>query len=500
MGGDNLRDLKVIRKLIENTESQYKAFADTAQQGFDYYSNKDDIKRKGAAAIDEINGYLAKKGANPLRSADNRVGLNKHKIVVDQKTGYLFTVPPTFDLPSDGSADKDEGLLQQVKDAIGTQWPKVIKQLGIDASNTGKAWLAYWYDEAGKFDYWFINPLTIRPIYDRSTVKKRLKYLVRVYDYLTDTGDPVTRYEVWDDQEVAYMVRPAVTAQCSKPEINFELLSDGNYNIQSHDYGRIPFIEFQNNAHAVGDLPMYKDIIDALDKLVSGFCNDVDDLQEIIYVIKSYNGERSQVDYDAEGNEIKKEIDPMQLLKAKKWISVDENGGLETVRGEIPYEARSKLREILNEEFWPAAMSVNPNPEKIGNQSGDYMEHLFNLLELKAGLMETEFRDSIDEFLQAVLHYLGVDESAQFTQTWKRTKPQNAETISGILASTPAEVMSDETKTKLHPLIDDWQGERKKVDAEQKQKEQNTLDLLAQQEKKQAEEQQPKANDGGGDA
>ena len=126
------------------------------------------------------------------------------------------------------------------------------------------------------------------------------------------------------------------------------------------------------------------------------------------------------------------------------------------------------------------------------------MEHLFNLLELKAGLMETEFRDSIDEFLQAVLHYLGVDESAQFTQTWKRTKPQNAETISGILASTPAEVMSDETKTKLHPLIDDWQGERKKVEAEQKKKEQNTLDLLAQQEKRQAMEQQPNANDGGG--
>lgn len=497
MGGDNLRDLKVIRKLIENTESQYKAFADTAQQGFDYYSNKDDIKRKGAAAIDEINGYLAKKGANPLRSADNRVGLNKHKIVVDQKAGYLFTVPPTFDLP--GGADEGNALLKQVKDTIGTQWPKVIKQLGIDASNTGKAWLAYWINEAGEFDYWYINPLTVRPIYDRSTVKKRLKYLVRVYDYLTDTGDAVTRYEVWDDQEVAYLVRPAVTAQRPNPAIEFETLPQGGYNVQPHTYGRIPFIEFQNNAHAVGDLPMYKDIIDALDKLVSGFCNDVDDLQEIVWIIKKYSGERSEIDYDADGNEIQKQIDPLQLIKAKKWLAVDEDGGVDTVRGDIPYEARSALRDILNEEFWPAAMSVNPNPEKVGNQSGEFMEHLFNLLELKAGLMETEFRDSIDEFLRAVLHYLGVDESTQFTQTWKRTKPQNAESIAGIITGTPDTVMSDETKTKLHPLIDDWQGERKKIEKEQQRKEQNTLDLLAQQEKKQAEEQQPNANDGGGE-
>lgn len=471
MGGDNLRDLAVIRKLIESTESQYKAFAASAQQGFDYYGNQDDIKRTGAAAIDEINGYLKKKGANPLRSADNRVSFNKHKIVVDQKTGYLFSVPPSFDLPGGNDTDKVDPLLQKVKDTIGTQWTKVVKQLGIDASNTGKAWLAYWINDAGEFDYWYINPLTIRPIYDRSTVKKRLKYLVRVYDYLTDTGDAVTRYEVWDDKEVAYLIRPAVTAQQPKPQIEFETLPQGGYNIQPHDYGRIPFIEFQNNAHAVGDLPMYKDIIDATDKLVSGFCNDVDDLQEIIWVIKNYGGERSETDVDAEGNEIQKPVDLLQMLKAKKWVAVDENGGVDTVRGDIPYEARSALRDILNEEFWPAAMAVNPNPEKVGNQSGEFMEHLFNLLELKAGLMETEFRDSIDEFLRAVLHYLGVDESAQFTQTWKRTKPQNAESIAGIIASTPDTVMSDETKTKIHPLIDDWQGERKKVEAEQKKKE-----------------------------
>ena len=281
----------------------------------------------------------------------------------------------------------------------------------------------------------------------------------------------MTRYEVWDDREVAYLIRPAVTAQQPKPQIEFEALPQGGDNIQPHDYGRIPFIEFQNNAHAIGDLPMYKDIIDATDKLVSGFCNDVDDLQEIIWVIKNYGGERSETDVDAEGNEIQKPVDLLQMLKAKKWVAVDENGGVDTVRGDIPYEARSALRDILNEEFWPAAMAVNPNPEKVGNQSGEFMEHLFNLLELKAGLMETEFRDSIDEFLRAVLHYLGVDESAQFTQTWKRTKPQNAESIAGIIASTPDTVMSDETKTKIHPLIDDWQGERKKVEAEQKKKE-----------------------------
>lgn len=465
-----MRDLAIIRKLIQSTESEYQKFYTEAQNGFDYYNNCGEIKRKGAAAIDEINGYLAKKGANPLRSADNRVGLNRHKIVVDQKVGYLLSEPPTFSLPDHGEQKTDgKKLLDSVKETIGTQWPKVIKQLGIDAANTGKGWLQYWVND-GVFDYWYINPLTVRPIYDRSTVKKRLKYLIKVYSYLNDLGNTVTRYEVWDDKEAAYLIKPEATTTNPKPVIDFEIGLGGLPDIQPHDYGRIPFIEYQNNAKSTGDLPMYKDIIDALDKLVSGFCNDVDDLQEIIWVIKNYDGERSQKDIDADGAEMERTVDLLQMLKAKKWVSVDDKGGLETVKGEIPHEARSKLREILNDEFWPAAMAVNPNPDAVGNQSGVYMEYLFSELELKAGLTETEFRDSNDEFLAAIMRHLGRDEKQRFVQVWKRTKPQNAEAITNIISNTPNTVMSDETKTQIHPYIEDWQAEREKIKKEQEER------------------------------
>lgn len=45
-------------------------------------------------------------------------------------------------------------------------------------------------------------------------------------------------------------------------------------NVQNHKYGQVPFIELRNNAKAIPDLVMYKDFIDALDKLISGFAND----------------------------------------------------------------------------------------------------------------------------------------------------------------------------------------------------------------------------------
>lgn len=52
--------------------------------------------------------------------------------------------------------------------------------------------------------------------------------------------------------------------------------------------GEVPFIPFWNNVTHTPDLPLYKDLIDAYDKVYSGFHNDIDDVQEVIFVIKNY--------------------------------------------------------------------------------------------------------------------------------------------------------------------------------------------------------------------
>ncbi|OCN00754.1 hypothetical protein A7X67_08240 [Clostridium sp. W14A] len=206
-------------------------------------------------------------------------------------------------------------------------------------------------------------------------------------------------------------------------------------------------------------------------------------------MLKNYNGEKEVPVYDkdgkvvtdADGNPVIRPVDVPQMLKLKKFVTVNENGGVDKIQNEIPFEARQAFRNILNEEFWTSAMAVNPNPPSgTGNQSGVYIDYLYGLLELKGGLMETEFRDSIDEFLKAVLHCLGADETKQFGQTWKRTKPQNNTETATILSTLPDTVMSDETKTKNVPFVTDWQAERAQIKKEQKQKEQNLLDSMGQ--------------------
>ena len=448
--------MDLLKKLLDATESAHKSFVTAADTGKQYYANTSSICSTGAAAIYEVNQYLRKLGKNPLRSADNRIPTNWHRIITDQKAGYLFTYPPQFDAKD--SAD----LAKTITDTLGRDYPKVIKQLCIDATNCGIGWLAYWYNQGEPFHYWFVDPRQIRVYLDPESVKPKIKYLIRAWESTDEKGKTKTHYELWTDKDATYYV----ASDGGTPQLD---VSVGRQGVIPHSYKRIPFIPFRNNAEGKGDLPMYKQIVDAIDKLVSGFANDIDDIQEIIWVIKNYAGEMQETDYDKDGNEITREIDLLQKLKAKKIINVDGDGGVDTLRGEIPYEARREFLTILKDQLYISAMAVNPFPDAVGQASGVYIDFLYSLLELKAGLMETEFRTALDELVQAILQYKGVA-AQSVEQIWTRNKPRNDLEVVQMITQTPSEVLSDETKTKAHPLAEDWQEERKRIEAESKKR------------------------------
>ncbi|MFV0497945.1 MAG: phage portal protein [Candidatus Fimivivens sp.] len=435
-----------LKKLLCATEAVHAQKAARALEARRYYENDNAVCRSGAAAIAEVNGYLRKLGKNPLHSADNRIPTNWHRIITDQKIGYLLTYPPQLDAPDDQSAGK------ALVGVLGNDYPKVAKLLGVDATNCGAGWLAYWLDENDVFCYWPVPPEQIRAVYDDTSIKPRLQYLIRSIQV---PDSKVLRYELWTDRDVTYYIAGENGVIARDAEM-------GENGVMAHRYGAIPFIEFRNNGDGGGDLPMYRALIDAIDKLVSGFANDIDDMQEIIWVIKNYAGETAEIDYDQNGNPIAREIDLLQKLKAKKLISVDGDGGVDTLRGEIPFEARCAFLDILMRQLYISAMAVNPFPDAIGQASGVYIDFLYSLLELKAGLMETEFRSGFDALAKAALRCSRLPE-VPIEQVWTRNKPRNEAEVVAMIADTDSAVLSNESKTKAHPLVENWQQERTRI-------------------------------------
>ena len=425
-----------LSRLLDSLIRGHSKFIKKAKVSRRYYENCNDIKNTGAA---EFTNRTGKNALNPLNVADNRISHNWHNLLVNQKAGYSMTYPPLFDVGSD-EANKI------IKKTLGDKFAKTAAKLVIDASNCSVGWLHYWLDGNNEFKYSVVDPEQIIPVYSGG-LEEKLSGVLRAYTYINESGAKKSRCEYWTDKEVRFFEKdehgeyvPFFYPECGE--------------IMMHSMGAVPFIPFYNNASRTNDLDLYKDLIDAYDKVYSGFKNDIDDVQEVIFIIKNYGGA-----------DISSFVED---LKSAKAIKVDDDGGVDTIRAEIPYEARNTFLDRTRKQIFTSGMGVDPDIEKIGNTSGVALKFLYSLLELKAGLMETEFRIGFSELIYAIGRLKNI-QIEEITQTWTRNAIQNDLETSQIAVSSK-DIVSDETIVRNHPWTEDTLLE---MQALKKQKEEN---------------------------
>lgn len=389
-----------------------------------YYENKNDILRK-------VKPYEN----SPLRNADNRISHNWHNILVNQKASYLFTYPPTFDF-------KDDKLSRKVNDVLGDNFPSICKDIAIEASNKGSAWLHLWIAD-DKLEFNTISTEEIIPIYSQD-IYTRIVSVIRTY-LLSDDISEFRVYEYWDDTQV-FTVR-------ERKNIfeHYNIFAKGNQftNICNHNFKAVPFIEFKNNKNRTSDLDNVKALIDVYDNIYSGFVNDIEDIQQVIFILTNYGGQ----DLDTFLSDLKR----YKTVDMQKSSSSDESG-LSTLSIDIPVAARNDLLKITRKQIFISGGGVDPFNENIGVASGVSLKYLYSLLELKAGLMETEFRRSFNILIKFILNYLNIHTNLRATQSYSRLSVQNdlekAQIIQGLSNWT-----SLETITQNNPLVDDFTRE-----------------------------------------
>jgi SPP1 family phage portal protein len=432
-------ELEQAKKFIKKHMEGHQQFVTEASIGNLYYLNQNDIKRKDS--LDDLRRRVDQL-ENPLRNADYRISHNWHQLLVNQKVAYLFTYPPMFDAGIDD-------LNTRINEVLGEAFAKEVKDLAIEASNTGVAWLHCWVDDSGQFQFADVPSEQIIPVYSNALLQN-LDAVLRVYHILDDNAKDITRYEIWTDKEVSFY------EQAGNRDIGFYYLPDINTNILTHDMGYVPFVPFYNNSTHTGDLTMYKDLVDQYDKVVSGFANDLTDIQEVIFVLRNYGGEDLATF--------------LTELKRYKAIKVDGDtqaaGGVETMQIEIPIEARVKFLEILKKQIFISGQGVDPDPQNFGNSSGVALKYLYSLLEIKAGLLETEFRAGFKQFLKLILHYLRASEDIDIQQIYTRNMISNDQETAQIARDSKG-IISDRTILANHPWVEDVEAEQKQIEEEE---------------------------------
>ena len=434
-------ELEAAKKLIEKYEGIDAVRLKKAEVALRYYLGDNDIMyRKPKDKCEE-----------PLRNADNRIAFNFHSLLVDQKASYMFTAPPLFDT-------KDDTLNEIVAATLGDGYAKKCKDLCVDASNAGVGWLHYWIDEKKGFCYGVIPSMQLRPVYSLR-LEKELEAVLRTYRMVDDNGDEWQIYEIWNDKECqAYRKR----AEMFQPFDMFSYINlDGMAeptNTFRHDFGAVPFIPFPNNNVCTGDLDKIKNLIDSYDKTYSGFVDDLEDIQQVVFVLTNYGGA-----------DLKQFLSDLKYYKTIQVESAgnDDKSGVSTLTIDIPVEARDKLLDITRKAIFDMGQGIDPQQQGFDNTSGEAMKFLYSLLELKAGLMETEFRAGFGELVRAIGRYYG-KEPEQIVQTWTRTSIRNdAELVD--MCQKSVGVISTKTILKNHPFVENAEDEEKELAAEKEQ-------------------------------
>ncbi|HEX3022208.1 MAG TPA: phage portal protein, partial [Lachnospiraceae bacterium] len=117
---------------------------------------------------------------------------------------------------------------------------------------------------------------------------------------------------------------------------------------------------------------------------------------------------------------------------------------------------------------------IDPDPSNFGNASGVALKYLYSLLELRAGLMETEFKLGFGELIRAICRHLNL-ECMEIIQTWTRTSVTNDVELADI-AQKSVGVISQRTILSHHPWVESTEQELKYLEEEESAK-QEKMDM-----------------------
>nr|WP_296488135.1 phage portal protein [uncultured Acetatifactor sp.] len=148
-------------------------------------------------------------------------------------------------------------------------------------------------------------------------------------------------------------------------------------------------------------------------------------------------------------------------------MDAEEGADAKTLSIEIPIEARNAVLEATRKAIFEQGQGFDPQPENFGNQSGEALKFMYAMLEMKTGLMQTEFETGFAKLVRAVCRFYGL-ECDKIVQIWTRTSIKN-DTEQAQICQQSVGIVSRKTILASHPLVEDVEEELKQLAKEDKE-------------------------------
>lgn len=392
--------------------------------------------------------------------ANNKIAHGKYKSQVDEKISYLLAKPYTLKC-------EDEDYANKIKDLLGNLFQYNLSLLGYDASNGGIAWLLPYISEDGKFNTMVIPPEQCIPVWKDSS-HTELEAMIRLYDtqiWEYSKKKTIHNVEYWTTEEYfRYQLENEILVPyTSETAFNNGPVAHFIKGQAWQGWGKVPFIPFKNNHIEIPDIKFVKTLIDQYDISRSETANYIEEVKNIIFVLKGYGGEDLS--------------EFMRGLNEDRAIPIDDpsEGGVDTLTPTVDITAVREHYEQLKRDICEDGQSINKDLDKYGNNpSGVALKFMYAGLDLKADAMETQFRLGFEQLLYFAKHYLEITEGKSYGNETieiifsRNLKINESEAIDNCVKS--RELISEKTMIANHPFITDIEEELKRLDEEEKEK------------------------------
>jgi len=418
-----------------------------------YYVGEHDILQRKRMAIGE-DGQLIE----VTNLANNKLVHAFVRKLVDQKVGYLLGKPLSIQT-------KNRQYLDLLNEIFDKSFLRLLKNLGKEAVNKGKAWLHVYYDEEGRLSFKKIPSEEIIPLW-RDADHTKLDAVIRVYEVEVYEGTNrkiVTKVEFWDTSGVRRYVlgSDGLIPDVEAGEVGSHFTVVQGEQEQWMNWQRVPFVCFKYNDEELPLIQVIKSLVDDYDAKTSDHANNLEDLPNSIYVLKNYDGQ--------DLGEFRRNMSTYRAVK------VTDQGGVDTLDLDLNTEAAEKHLDRLRKDIYEFGRGVDTQSERFGgDKSGIALRFLYADLDMDANIMETEFQASLEQLLWFVNAHLANTGAGDFSNetvefVFNRDILINeSDAITNIRNSVG--ILSDETLVAQHPWVTDVQEELGRI---QKQREEN---------------------------
>ena len=325
----------------------------------------------------------------------------------------------------------------------GAEIDQVDAQNALNMSIYGRAY-EYIYAKEGltELDSTSVDPENVFLVYDDSIERKAL-FAVYYYEIKDDTKD-ATKYQ----------------AEVFTQNLHYHIVlrdssigTTQNEQVEPHNLGQVPIIEYRNNHFAIGDYEQQISLIDAYNSLMGNRVNDKEQAVESILVL--YGAQLADNLEDAR--------EAMRILAEEGLLELPTDAKADFLKNALDENATEILRKALKEDIYTFSHVPNLTDENFaGNSSGVAMEFKLLGLEMITKTKEANYKRGIRQRISIFAHYLGMQQIAleahSIVPQFSRGLPKNLLELSQIINNLEGKV-SLRQLISLLPFVEDPDAE-----------------------------------------